>query len=238
MMRRWRNLAPRQRRRFDPPWPLFAVPQVVPGFRGQPGRRWTPTARRGEFFAVPLALFTPPASIGSSNRRAVPTRRGVFLAVPPAKLVPPPPAVPRQSRRLALPAGRGRFAQPPWPQQPPVLVPRPARSTAARSLLIRRGQFLLIPPTPAAAAWPAPGPPRQSRRLVLTRRGVFLPVPLVGAEIVPPPFQCQDFTTTVTVVAYSATATVDAYSAGAVTVSYTTAVTVDTDSATARVCGR
>jgi hypothetical protein len=123
----------------------------------------------------------------------------------------------------------------------PVVVPRQPRRSSTRSLLIRRGEFLIVPPRPAVAGV-GPVPPKLSRqaprRLVFTRRGEFLPVPLVGAAPASPGFVCQDFTTTVSVDAYSGVATVDAYSATRTVDAYAGSFSVDAYTGSATNCGR
>lgn len=224
MSRRWRNLPVRSRQRhFDPPWPLTITPTapLVPWFREQSGwrPRWAPNLRRNRFFTVP----------------ATPTVAGPGLVAP--QLL-------RQSRRPALPTRRGDFATPvPAPQAPPAVpsfVPSQGRRSVARSLLIRRGEFLLAPPSPPTISVPPPPKPFRAaaRRLVVTRRGEFLAVPLAGVAGAASTFVCQNFTTTTSVASYSATSTVDARSATATVDAYAATTALDTYSATAVICGR
>ncbi|MGW3992357.1 hypothetical protein ACWEF6_02605 [Amycolatopsis sp. NPDC004772] len=177
--------------------PVLAAPSVSPAFMVS-GRLAALLLRRGAVFTVPRPVATagtgpvPPTVTRQSRRPQLPVRRGEFLATPfplPAGPGPVAPQMLRQTRRAALPSRRGEFATPvPAAQVPtvPGFVPRPGRRTAARSLLIRRGEFLLVP----NAAPTAPRGIAASRwRLVVTRRGEFFgPVPppaVAGVSWVP-----------------------------------------------------
>lgn len=171
--------------------PILATPTAAPAF-AVTDRRLTAPPRRGQFFTVPRAVAlagpgpVPPAIARQARRAQLPVRRGEFLPLPiaiqiPAGAGPVPPTMLRQSRRPQVPVRHGVFATPvPLPPVVPGFVPRQVRRTAARSLLIRRGEFLLVPPS----ASPVARATRQApRRLVITRRGEFLTVPPAA----PPP---------------------------------------------------
>lgn len=171
---------------------IVAMPTIPPGF-AVAHRRPASASRRGQFFTVPRVIVLPgpgpvPPAIARQSRRAqLPVRRSVFLPLPiaiqiPAGAGPLPPAMLRQSRRPQVPVRRGTNPAPPVPVVPG-FVPRQVRRTAARSLLIRRGQFLLVPPSSS----PVPRATRQaSRRLVITRRGEFLTVPPAAPPVAVP----------------------------------------------------
>jgi len=234
-------------------FPLVSVQQLPPG-RVEPTPKRIGKARRGSFFAiVPQALAAGPAPlvpIMAATRRPRPTmepRRGAHFAAPlqgaVAGTAPLVPSLQRQTRRPQLSVRRGEFLPQPWPQVTPTpagFVPRQTRRQT-RALRIRRGEFVLVPPTSTPAAAPTLTPKllrAASRRLVITRSGSFVAVPLAGATPATPGFVCQDFSATVTVDAYASSVTVDTY-AGTVTVdAYSATVSIDAYGGTATNCGR
>lgn len=247
---------PRRGEFFTVPFqqPVVSTPPV-PDWRGR-HHRPTGSGRRGEFLPIPLQGLAPtapvavPSFLTARRRPAAPLRHpGEFFPVLPQPVVTPTPVIPallRQARRSQLPVRRGEFSQPTWPQIAPTVPAVPPQRTRAftgsrRALAIRRGRFLLVPGV-GAVAGPGPVAPKMLRqnvrRLVSPRHGRVFTLPLVGAVPAPSNFLCQDFTTTTTTVALSATQTTVAYSATTTTVRYSASSTQDTYSGTSNICGR
>jgi hypothetical protein len=189
-----RRITPIRRGRFFPLVPAAApvVPARAPDWVH--GRRPVPRrSAHGEFFpfvpaSAPATPVRPPDWL--RQRRPGPGRpsHGEFFPIAAAALQPVPPIISR--RRAATGAGRRGELWPlplvgvlpgvgPW--LPPLLARRriPAQS--------RRGEFLVVPLVGLAPSAPPPVVPplltHRPARVLLTRRGEFLPV-------VPAPAYC------------------------------------------------
>lgn len=237
------------RGRFFPVPPLVIATgtgPVIPPITEPAGpRARTYTPRRGTFFQVPLvglaptALITAPGFLVSNRPTPLPTRRGLTRWVPPATLGVPDQISP--TRPYLRPTRRGRLLWTP-PAQSAVTtpwVPDPlSPNRTARPMLVRRGRFWVLAPAPAAAvSTPVVGRIKSRRPTALpTRRGNILDN--WAAIVAQPGFVCQDFATSTTITAYSATVAVDAYAATTTVVADSATVSVDTYSGTATNCGR
>lgn len=219
-------------------------------------RRGQVSARRraGEFFQVPpaaqiVATPTNPAYVRRTRLATQPVRRGEFFWAAPAGVVAagPGPVVarPTRTRRSSTTGRRGEFfglVSTAGAAPPPAEVPaRACRSRRPATVNTRRGRVFTAPPGTPAAVSATRAPEFQKRRRptqARLRSGSFLDT--VRTVVAPPApgFVCQDFTTTVTAVRYSAAVTVVRYSAAGAAVTTSAAVTVVALEADVTICGR
>lgn len=236
-----------RRGRFFPVPPLVITAgtgPVVPPITEPAGpRARTYTPRRGTFFLVPLvgltpaAPTTPPGFLVSNRATLLPTRRGLARWVPPTTTFGVPDQI-SPTRASLRPTRRGRLLWTP-PAQPAVVTPwtpdQLSPNRLARPTLVRRGRFWVL--TPAPVSTPVAGRVK-SRRPALPpiRRGNILDN--WAAILSMPGFVCQDFATSTTITAYSATVSVDAYATTASIDADSATVSVDAYGGTATNCGR
>jgi hypothetical protein len=238
-----------RRGRFFPVPPLIITAgtgPVVPPITEPAGPRariYTP--RRGTFFRVPLvglapaAPPTPPGFLVSNRPTPLPIHRSLTRWVPATTFGVPDQISP--TRAPLRPTRRGRLLWTPSTQPAAITpwTPEPlSPNRTARPALVRRGRFWVLTPAPVVAVSTPVVGRIKSRRPALPpiRRGNILDN--WAAIVSAPGFVCQDFATSTTITAYSATVSVDAYAATTSVDAYSATETVDAYGGTATNCGR
>jgi len=181
MSRRWRGVGHRRGEflQVPPAAAAPAAPSYPPAFTEQAGSRprGRPTPRRGAFHdppwavAAPAAPPWPPALITRARARVGLARGGrVYGSVP--AVVAAPSTLPGwvRARQKPLSARCGAFHEPPWAQGPQNVWTPAIEGPGRRARWLppaRRGELLVVPPAPVAAApsvW-VPGLTQAARRL-------------------------------------------------------------------------
>lgn len=148
-------------------------------------RRLRTSARRGQFFQLPLPQAPPtwiPQPTASTSRKPkapLAGRRGIFFSLPRGQRMAHPGEV-RQRKRLPTPRRGAFFAVPIGQRMPhPGIMRRQKRAL----LLLKRGQFFAAPYALVlqTAPWPSIMLRGARRPIAPIRRGVVFPVCLIGA---------------------------------------------------------
>lgn len=161
-------------------------------------RRLRPSARRGQFFQVPIqqsiiiaSAWIPQLSVSTSRKPRAPlaSRRGVFFSVPRGQRVAHPGDV-RQRKRLPT-LRRGVFFAVPLTTTvaaSPAIVAQFIQQDSSRSRYVanRRGSFLY---SPLGQRMPHPSVMRRQKRALLSlKRGQFFTLPYaVASQLAPWP---------------------------------------------------